>query len=68
MKTPVAKRDDGVMAVVTHMQDGFAHGYLQHPDGTKRDWPLPLAAALKRGNWEPLPGAEEVSLVPPVRP
>jgi len=54
MNEKVAIRDDGVVAVLTHAIDDWGYGYLLDVDGSRIDWPVPLAGLLGQGSWKPL--------------
>ena len=64
MERKVAQRSDGVIAVVTSNRKGWAHGYILERDGTRSDWPLPIATLLARGSWTALPERDGVQLTP----
>jgi hypothetical protein len=68
MNFQIARRDDGAIAVVSHMENGYAYGYLMDSDGSKTEFLPPIISLLDRGSWDVLPDFGLVVLAPPLSP
>ena len=64
MRIEIAIRSDGAVIVATDEKDGQLYGHIVLPDGTVREWPLPLVTLVARGEWERLPDADGLVLGP----